>query len=137
MVEITNKFVRRLSVAQRSKLVEHVPGPVPIIRSEAHKIKDYLVVDALRRLGLVQIIPPQSARPTHSKLTNAGREAAAKILAECADMLVAAGALDESIFAERPLAVLRRLKRDGGLLPHEAGEVAEAEELDEVGKLAL
>lgn len=137
MVEVTDRLLKKLSTVQRAKIVEHVPGPVPIIRTEPHKIKDYLIVEALRRLDLVAMIPKRSNFPTHSELTAAGREAAAKILADCADMLVAAGALDESIFAERPLAVLRRLKRDGGLLPHEAGEVAEAEELDEVGKLAL
>lgn len=124
MVEVTNRFVSRLSVVQRRKIVEHVNGPVPIVRSEAHKIKDYLVVDALRRFGLLQIIPPRSARPTHSELTLAGREAAAKILAECADMLVAAGALDESVFVERPLAVLARLRAEQAAADPDAPETA-------------
>ena len=124
MVEVTNRLVSRLSVVQRRKIVEHVHGPVPVIRSKSQKVKDFLVVDALRRLGLVQAIPPGSSRPTHSELTLAGREAAAKILAECADMLVAAGALDESVFAERPLAVLARLRAEKAAAGPEAPETA-------------
>lgn len=133
MVEITPKLMKNLSTVQRSKLVEHVPGPVPVIRSDRNKINDYLIVDALRRLGLVSMIPRQSSIPTHSQLTPSGREAAAKILAEWADALVAMGALEA-----RPIEIVQYLKRNSRLLlPHEASEIAEAEELNEADKLAL
>lgn len=127
MVEVTDRLVRKLSSVQRRKIIEHVPGRLPIIRDAwRHKIKDYLVVDALRRLGLVAAIPQSSAFPTHTELTTAGREVAAKILAECAEMLVDAGALDVSVFAERPLAILRRLRREGKTL----GESPESPGID-------
>lgn len=141
MVEITNQLMRKLTTVQRRKLVEHIDGPVAIerkLKGASHEhIRDYLPVDALRRLGLLNVIPHLATRPTHSELTVAGREAVARILAECAEMLVAAGALDVFFGAERPIDVLARLKLTGAFLPHEAREVAEAEELDESGKLAL
>ncbi len=137
MVEVTDQLVRKLSSVQRRKIIEHVPGRLPIIRDAwRHKIKDHLVVDALRRLGLVATIPRNSGFPTHTELTAAGREVAAKILAECAELLVDAGALEVEGF-ERPLDVLIRLKSGGWFFPDKPGEVAEAEELDEPRKLTL
>ena len=136
MVEVTDKLVRKLTVQQRALIVDHVPGPLPIVLRNVRTEKNHVTAGALYRLGLLKYVPVHRSHPSHTELTAAGREAAAKILAECAEMLVASGALD-LLGNERPIDVLRRLKLDGLFLPHEAREVPEAEELDEPRKLAL
>lgn len=130
-------LLSNLSIAQREKLVEHVPGPIEFIAARRRGDQTNSTILCLVSYGLLKTGPQHSIRWTHTELTLAGREIAAKILAGYAEALVAAGALDASVFAERPLVALRRLKREGRFLPHEPGEVPEAEELDEAGKLAL
>lgn len=137
MSQVSDRLVNSLSAPLREFLLRHVHGPVPIEYRNTRTDKAHAARAALIRRELLLPLPPNTIRPVETELTIKGRDAVAKILAQAADALVAAGALDESVFAERPLAVLRRLKHGRALLPNEASEVPEAEELDEAGKLAL
>ena len=137
MSQVSDRIIDSLSAPLRQLLLRHIHGPVPIEYRNTRTVKTHAAAAALIRRKLLIQLPVNTIRPIETELTVAGREAVARILAQAADALVAAGALDQSVFAERPLLVLRRLKHGRALLPNEAREVAEAEELDEPGKLAL
>lgn len=137
MSQVSDRLVNGLSAPLRELLLRHVHGPVPIEYRNTRTDKTHAARAALIRRELLFPLPMNTTRPVETELTAKGRDAVAKILAQAADALVAAGALDASVFAERPLAVLRRLKFSGALLPNEASEVSEAEELDEPRQLAL
>lgn len=115
----------RLTVAQREKLVEHAAGPIPFVTGRPRGDNTNATILALVRYGLLNTLP-QNARWTQTELSLTGREIAVKILAGYADALVAAGALEASAIAERPLAILRRLRRDGKTL----GESPESPGID-------
>lgn len=137
MSQVSDHLVNGLSTPLRAFLLRHVHGPVPIEYGNARTDKTYAARAALIRRQLLLPLPKNTIRPVETELTVKGRDAVAKILAQAADALVAAGALEESVLAERPLIVLRRLKHSGAFLPNEASEVPEPEELDEARKLVL
>lgn len=101
MTFVTAVFVHRLSGRQRESLVKHVEGPQPI--GEHAQLG---VVDSLVTMGLLRKVA-RGSDPRRSVLTYAGREAAAIVLGELADALVAAGCRDDGL---RPLDLAQKVK---------------------------
>ncbi len=102
----TDGSVRRLSVAQREMLVEHVDRHVPVDNRPGPRIvqvRTWLVTS-----GLLKGYPAGAPRPTHTALTDEGRAAVGFILGQYADTLMRTGLL------ERPLDVARYLKKAQG-----------------------
>lgn len=122
---VTDALVRKLSNAQREHLLQHVDGPVPIIRRDARVDKSYLTGPALHQLGLVIGTPYRSMRPSHTILTESGRDAVAKILANYADALVTAGALDRENLRPLDLVALVKTGPKAAQVPDKLGESAE------------
>jgi hypothetical protein len=116
-----------MSASMRDILLAHVDNnPVPIIRPA--DVADALgavragqlfkSAAALITRGLVRYTPP--IKPTHTVITEAGRVALRKVLAEYAEILVRSGYRVEEL---RYLAA--------STLVHEPREVAETEDLQE------
>ena len=90
---------RRLSRNAREVLIDHVKEPQLIDRRINPLLRDKRF--AIKRLTVLDLIRPwtpnghatKSARET--VLTDRGREVAAAVLAECAEVLVRAGCLDD------------------------------------------
>lgn len=101
---ITKAFVRRLSVVQREVLIEHVAGAKAVVVS---KQGDEGYSTVLKLISLQLVRGDHHHRPRFTMLTEAGREAAAMVLAEYADALVAAGCLEPAL---RPLDLARMLR---------------------------
>lgn len=84
-----------LSVYQREMLVSHVPGMQPIDqRVDPATNARFRTITILVRDGLVKYDRDNRYRPTATYLTDLGREVAAAILADYAEALVEAGALE-------------------------------------------
>lgn len=100
---ITEAFVRRLSARQRESLVKHVEGPQPLITDNSNLAS---VVASLTATGLLRVVARGSA-PDRSVITYPGREAAAIVLGQLADAMVAAGCLDNGL---RPIDLAQRVR---------------------------
>ena len=89
----TRDIVKRLSHDQRELLVEHVPGFCPIdYRPTVNGRQIRQTMQALIRLGLIREDRPGGKHvPTHTKITELGREVVASVLAEYAEALMSAG----------------------------------------------
>ena len=101
--------VRKLSANQRQMLIEHIDGSVGIVIEHLH-----LTRYALVNLGLLRTT--QESRPHSTSLTEKGKMAVAMILADCADMLVQAGILEQG----DPLCALKvllEMKQAGKFVP--------------------
>ena len=101
--------VRKLSSNQRQMLIEHIDGSVGIVIEHLH-----LTRYALVNLGLLRTT--QESRPHSTSLTEKGRMAVTMILADCADMLVQAGILEQG----DPLCALKiltEMKQAGKFVP--------------------
>lgn len=101
--------VRKLSANQRQMLIEHIDGSVGIVIEHLH-----LTRYALVNLGLLRTT--QESRPHSTSLTEKGRMTVAMILADCADMLVQAGILEQG----DPLCALKvllEMKQAGRFVP--------------------
>lgn len=108
-MKMTDIAIRRMTAAQRDFLLRHVPDrKVPVNLQDAPQTRI-----SLTGLGLIQGYPLNlpGSRPRHTVLTERGRYAAALLLGDYADALVAAGFLDLPL-DERPLAVLQRMKAE-------------------------
>jgi len=107
---VTLTFVRSLSIPQREILIKHAPGPVEyvIYRSDQDYKKEIGRLTATRKMIDMQMIRgDHPRRPRYTSLTRHGREAVAMILAEYAEALISAGALEPEL---RPLEMLEKLK---------------------------
>lgn len=110
MTFITSSYVRTLSIPQREILIKHVPGPVEfkVCVSSQDLKKEVGQLMAVRKLIDLQLIRgDQSFRPRYTSLTRYGREAVAIILAEYAEALILAGALEPE---RRPIEILEQIK---------------------------
>lgn len=110
--------VRKLSANQRQMLLEHIDGSVGMVIEHLH-----LTRHALMNMGLLRTT--QQSRPHYTSLTEKGRMAVAMILADCADMLVQAGLLEQ----ESPLSVLQillEMKQAGKFVPATKAQVGAA-----------
>lgn len=105
---ITAHFLRRLSVAQREELVNHVAGAQPFTVGPRGDGARMFCVRKLIELGLIK--GDHRERPRFTHITDAGREAAAAILGEYADALVQAGCLEARL---RPIDLVELIKQDG------------------------
>jgi|SRR5579872_5606297 len=87
------ELIKRLSHDQREILVGHVPSPQPIdYRPNADGRHARRTMNALKRLALIHNDCPGGKKtPTHTKLTELGREVVAGVLAEYAEALISAG----------------------------------------------
>jgi hypothetical protein len=94
-------MVRRLSLAKRDLLIEHIDTAVLVHHKHASRT---IVAKSLMRDGLIRA-DMAGARPSATVLTPAGREAVAMILADYADAMVRAGLMEE-----RPLQILQALR---------------------------
>lgn len=112
--EINDAYVRRISIAQRAVLVEHIDGAVALDRRDrfhTQTVGTLMTMKLLRdeRSGGVDYVC--AVRPRMTMLTIRGREALAKILAEYAEALVKAGCLDGDSPALRPIDMIPLLKQ--------------------------
>ncbi len=103
---LSNCAIRKLRHAQRASLIRHIDQAVEVDIGDAPHTRLSLI-----SLGLIQGYPIGAVRPRHTVLTEAGRYAAALILGDYADALVAAGFLDFPL-DEQPYAVLQRMKAE-------------------------
>lgn len=90
---------KRLSRSQQDALIDHVDGPQPIrVRFPVHRrltemgLLRYCYADGSLSISKTFIAYGPTKRPTHTKLTDAGRGALAQTLASFADALSRAGA---------------------------------------------
>lgn len=94
---VSRERILRLSDNQRKMLVAHidktlaVPGWAELVRYDRHESKTRTM---LLKAKLIRGLPQYSTRPTHTTLTESGREAVCVILGDCADMLVQAGLME-------------------------------------------
>lgn len=131
-------FIAKINQAQRKVLLEHIDAPQDfIVRDQARNLS----VAVLMRYGLLRGDPIGVKHPRQTELTEAGRDAVARILSEYAELLIDAGCLevDEHTAGElrptRMLARLRVIRSTRRLLPNRAEEVPEPEELVEPDEL--
>lgn len=128
--EINDAYVRRISIAQRAVLVEHIDGAVPLDRRDrfhTQTIGTLMTMKLLRdeKSGGVDYVC--AVRPRATMLTVRGREALAKILAEYADAI--SKVIELQADEIRPMEMLKRLKAMRGPtrwdVPPESPEEAE------------
>jgi hypothetical protein len=106
---ITDAFVRKVSIAQRQILIEHIDGAVPVVRGDQCRTQ---TTNALLANGLLRDASHcgvGSSRPRETLLTERGRETVARVLAEYADALSKVMELADAEI--RPLQMLQRLKQ--------------------------
>lgn len=106
-MKLTDIAIRKLSAAQREYLIRHVADRVPVNTggpTAGPRI-------ALSGYGLIRGWPYEVHRPRFTELTDHGRYAAALLLGDYTDALVAAGYLEFPL-DERPFEVLQRLKAE-------------------------
>lgn len=103
---ISDNAIRKLRNAQRAALLRHIDCAVEVDLKNGPHTRHSLI-----ELGLLRGHPAGTVRPRHTVLTEAGRYAAALLLGDCADALVAAGFLEFPL-GERPIAILQRLKAE-------------------------
>jgi hypothetical protein len=109
--EINDAYVRRISIAQRAVLVEHIDGAVPLDRRDRFHTQTVTTLMTMKLLrdeksGGVDYVC--AIRPRATMLTIRGREALAKVLAEYADALSRVMELADAEI--RPIQMLQRLK---------------------------
>ena len=96
------RLVNRLSAPQRNALIKHALGPMPIdnrISPEGARLRS--TIGSLCHIRLLRQAQA-AARPTHTVLTDKGREVLCCLLGQYADALVAVGFLDgDTMFNER------------------------------------
>lgn len=102
---MNNSWSNKLSVRQRSLLLRHIDGPLPIITGDEWTTTRTSLLSANLLAGFNH--HSTSKRPTHTVLTPNGRKALAKMLADCAETLIQAGflepypeALDDAILTQ-------------------------------------
>ena len=92
-----------LSRAQREVLIVHALGPQPVQRSDVQRSDNGRTGIILMRRGLIRYTGPDGkcggSRPTHTLLTEDGRQVVCAILAEYADALVASAEFLKTIKA--------------------------------------
>lgn len=108
---LSSTEIRKLTLLQREVLVSHVGGDQPVIRGPAWQTPKLIDLKCLRAINGGRI----------TTLTERGRHAAAVILGEYADALVAAGCLEPDV---RPIDMLARLKADKRPEPDTPAELA-------------
>jgi hypothetical protein len=118
--EINDAYVRRISIAQRAVLVEHIDGAVPLDRRDRFHTQTVTTLMTMKLLrdeksGGVDYVC--AIRPRATMLTIRGREALAKILAEYAEALVKAGCLGGDSPALRPIDMIPLLKQQARAKP--------------------
>lgn len=120
---VTKTLLKAISPTMREYLFQHIDGPVPIEKGDRTD-KRYAVRNAARSRRFLKGIP-SDAFPKSTALTELGRDVVAHLLAEYAEVLVAAGFLYGEA-GPRPLEVLRALKA------RRPGAMQEEEEVVEI-----
>ena len=91
-------IARRMPRPQREMLVEHVHGPVSIVRKGGACFTQMRLIDVgLLYRSMADGANTSTIRPTHTAMTENGREVVCWILAEYADALVRAGCFDPAV----------------------------------------
>src|SRR5882672_1877613 len=95
-VHVTKEF----TAPQRDMLIDHIDGALEVSTTRLVQVRRSLLARKL-----IRPYPPGATRPRRTVLTEEGRNAACRILGECADALVRAGLMQQS----DPLRSLLRL----------------------------
>ena len=80
-----------ITTRMRDLLIEHIDGPVPIIRNTVRPNR-FLIVRGAVELGLLRYDEARCARPKRTVITEKGRELLAEALADWADAITKARA---------------------------------------------
>jgi hypothetical protein len=106
---------KELSPLQQRILIAHVDGPVPITMTDSNV---NIARGWLKNRWLIYGCTKSEAysnprNPTHTKLTRAGRETLAALLADQIETMIAAGYLEREVARRAsPIIVLRELKTE-------------------------